>query len=95
MTIDIKINDEWAVTSDENQFILNKICVSASKTKRYEEGEIYYSRVGFYHSIEALMKEIINKFIKLSDWTDFKQIITLMKEYKQIISAKLGGNNGD
>lgn len=65
MSIHIRIGEEWVITSDQHQFILNQIAVRGSESK--SAGEEYMKPVGYYHNIRLLIDGLIKRSVKTAD----------------------------
>lgn len=71
MSLNIKINDRYTVTSDSRQFILNKTEAKGAKYK--EPGSMSIKPVGYFHSLDGLTKQLIQIGLKESDAKSLKQ----------------------
>lgn len=71
MSINIKINDTYTVTSDSRQFILNKVAIRGGKSK--EAGETYLKPVGYFHCIDGLTRGLMRRSLKESDAETLEQ----------------------
>jgi len=67
----LQITDEWRITTDPQNFILQKSrIVKEGKNK----GEVIWSSVGFYPTLDRACKGLIRKGLKESDLQDVKAI---------------------
>ena len=96
MGINIKISKKFALTSDKNQFVLNKIRI-AEETKREKENNILYKKgdellfpFAFYSSFESALKSIPDRIVMQSNANSF---VSLTKKYQKIIDQILSANN--
>ena len=61
----IKLNEDYGIGSDDFNIILYQRKVNQREgTKGY--GDEYYSVIGYYSSVESVLKALINKQIQLS-----------------------------
>lgn len=81
--INIPVGDQWVITSDSLQFILNKTKVAQSGTKK---GQEYLEAVGYYPRMSQLVNGLIHFHIRDSD---VKNITDLANELERI-SAMCG-----
>lgn len=96
--IRIKIHEKYMLTSDNKQFILNKIKI-AKETKRdkdrqiiYREGDELLFPFSFYPSLESAIKKIPDRILMTSDANSIKELI---ENYKSIVNKLLGINFDD
>ena len=61
----IKISDEYGVGADDMNLILYQLKTNSSeKSKNY--GKHYYHPIGYYSSVESMLKNLVNKKVMLS-----------------------------
>lgn len=61
----IQLNDDYALSADSMNILLHQRKINQREgTKGY--GDEYYSVIGYYTSVESLLKALINKQIQLS-----------------------------
>ncbi|OYD24712.1 DUF5405 family protein [Oceanimonas baumannii] len=71
MSINIQINEKYIITSDNLQFILNQVAVKGDNSN--QAGETYLKAVGYYHSIDLLVKALMQRELRQSDATTLQQ----------------------
>lgn len=71
MSISIKIGEKYVITSDNLQFILNQVAVKGDKSN--QAGETYLKAVGYYYSIDLLVKALMQRELRQSDATSLEQ----------------------
>ena len=61
----IQLNEDYALSADDMNILLHQRKVNQKEgTKNY--GKEYYSVVGYYSSVESVLKALVNKQIQLS-----------------------------
>ena len=94
--MDIRINENWAITSDKYQFVLNRIRIAASDHKD-KDGNIvvpaggeYYERESFYCNLEELLTALPQKALKVSDLSGtLSDAVKFIKDYGAMVEAAL------
>ena len=60
----IQLNEDYALSADYMNILLHQLKVNQKEgTKSY--GDEYYSVIGYYSSIESVLKALVNKQIQL------------------------------
>ena len=73
----IKISDEYGVGADDMNVILYQLKTNSSeKSKNF--GKHYYHPIGYYSSVESMLKNLLNKKVMLSvsEEQSLKDIVT-------------------
>lgn len=97
----IKLSEDYGIGSDEFNVILYQRKVNQKEdTKNY--GKEYYSPIGYYSSIESVLRALINKQIQinLAEQTSLESLINsvetyvnLLKDDVQLVVDSLKGEN--
>ena len=78
MGIEIKIDDEWAIKSDDLQYTLGVYQVD-------EEGKMRLRKTSYYRTIEEALKSYLEKKLRTSDAKSFKELKEIAEEVKEKI----------
>lgn len=92
MSINIKINDTYTVTSDSRQFILNKVAIRGGKSK--EAGETYLKPVGYFQCIEGLTRYLMRRSLKESDAETLEQCKRILADTGAACLRAFAGKGG-
>jgi hypothetical protein len=94
--MDIRINDQWAITSDSNQFVLNRVKIADSdRTDKYgntilRAGDEYYQSAGYYFSLKSVLEALPEKALKESGINGtLLDVLAFLKEYSGMVRSKL------
>lgn len=87
MILNIKIGENWKVTSDQHNVILNQ---------RYEKqkdgqpsGEFDFKSVGFYNTFLQVCESLMDKELKVSDAENLGEIVRIIHLNKRDIQGAL------
>lgn len=82
----IKLNEDYGIGSDEFNIILYQRKVNQKEdTKNF--GKEYYSAIGYYSCIEAVLRALINKqiHINLAEQTSLESLINSVETYVNLL----------
>ena len=82
----IQLNEDYALSADSMNILLHQRKVNRREgTKGY--GDEYYSVIGYYGSVEALLKALINKQIQLSipEQTTLESLVNSVETYVSLL----------
>jgi hypothetical protein len=82
----IKLNEDCGIGSDELHFILYQRKVNKKEeTKNF--GKEYYSPIGYYSCVEAVLRALINKQIQLSipEQTTLESLVCSVETYVSLL----------
>ena len=82
----IQLNEDYALSADSMNIILHHRKVNQRKcTKGY--GDEYYSVIGYYSSVETVLKALINKQIQLSisEQTTLESLVNSVQTYISLL----------
>ena len=82
----IQINEDYTLSADDMNITLHQRKVNQKEgTKNY--GNEYYSVIGYYSSVEALLKALINKQIQLSisEQTTLESLVNSVETYVSLL----------
>ena len=82
----IQLNEDYALSADDMNILLHQRKVNQKEgTKNY--GKEYYSVVGYYSSVESVLKALINKQIQLSisEQTTLESLVNSVETYVSIL----------
>ena len=82
----IQLNEDYALSADSMNIILHQRKVNQREgTKSY--GDEYYSVIGYYSSIESVLKALINKQIQLSisEQTTLESLVNSVETYVSLL----------
>lgn len=86
--MDIKIDKEYSLQSDERNIIL-------VKTKRAKKGENtgkkYEENVGYYSTVQMALNDYLRIKTNLSEATSIQELLTEVKEIRKTIENVLNG----
>lgn len=83
----IKLNDDYAITTDTYCYILNKILIN-KKT-----GETYLQAIAFYNSLESLIISLLEREIRSSELDNLNQLNETVKAYANHIVEVINNEN--
>lgn len=82
----IQLNEDYALSADSMNIILHQRKVNQRKgTKGY--GDEYYSVIGYYSSVESVLRALINKQIQLSisEQTTLESLVCSVETYVSLL----------
>jgi uncharacterized protein (DUF927 family) len=82
----IKLSEDYGIGSDEFNIILYQRKVNQREdTKNF--GKEYYSVIGYYSSVESLLKGLINKQIQinLAEQTTLESLVNSVETYVNLL----------
>ena len=82
----IQLNEDYALSADDMNILLHQRKVNQKEgTKNY--GKEYYSVVGYYSSVESVLKALINKQIQLSisEQTTLESLVNSVETYVSLL----------
>ena len=73
----IKISDEYGVGADDMNIILYQLKTNSTKDSK-NFGKQYYHPIGYYSSVEIMLKNLVNKKVMLSvsEEQSLKDVVT-------------------
>jgi hypothetical protein len=84
--MNIRIDNDYKLTSDERNVILTKISIGQSGKSKGKEVE---SNVGYYGNIEHALNDYLRIKINTSQATSINELKAEIREVKQIIKKML------
>lgn len=82
----IKLSEDYGIGSDEFNIILYQRKVNQrEETKNF--GKEYYSTIGYYNSVDAVLRALINKQIQLNlaEQTSLESLINSVETYVNLL----------
>jgi uncharacterized protein (DUF927 family) len=82
----IQLNEDYALSADSMNILLHQRKVNQREgTKRY--GDEYYSVIGYYSSVESVLKALINKQMQLSisEQTTLESLVNSVETYVNLL----------
>ncbi len=82
----IQLNEDYALSADSMDiFLLQRKVNQKEGTKAY--GDEYYSVIGYYTSVESLLKDLVNKQIQLSipEQTTLESLVNSVETYVSLL----------
>ena len=82
----IKLNDDYALSADDLNILLHERKVNQKEgTKNC--GKEYYSVVGYYSSVESVLKALVNKRIQLgiAEQTTLESLVNSVETYVSLL----------
>jgi uncharacterized protein (DUF927 family) len=82
----IQLSEDYTLSADSMNIILHQRKVNQKEgTKNY--GKEYYSVVGYYSSVESVLKALINKQIQLSisEQTTLESLVNSVETYVSLL----------
>ena len=81
--MNIKIDEEYSIQSDERNVIL----VRSKEVQRGKNaGEIYEENLGYYGTVQGLLNDYLRIKTNMSDATSIKELLKEVKEIKKTIN---------
>lgn len=95
--INIKINDDYKITSDKYNFILQKKRVITDNTKGRKAnpeniGKVVWVDEGYYSDIKHLLKNYASKEMLNSEAKSIQELFDILKDIEKTIE-RVGDNN--
>ena len=87
----IKIGENWAITSDKRNIILNEIGVKGEDSKN--PGEEYLQPVGFFGDLKHCLCDLLERKIKKADAENISSLIGVIKSTKKEIIEAVNDND--
>lgn len=82
--MNIRLKGNLAITTDSNQFILNRVAVNKKTSEEYLQG------IGFYGSLEQALEAYTKAVILQSDATSVKDLLDELTSVKQYLKEQVG-----
>lgn len=82
--MEIKLNNDYRITADDKQYILNKVTVFKEGKKKGEENVV---AVSYHTTLESLLKKWCEIDLRQSDCTSFKEVIQYMTQQNEFIEG--------
>ena len=82
----IQLNEDYALSADSMNIILHQRKVNQKEgTKGY--GDEYYSVIGYYSSVESVLKALVNKRIQLgiAEQTTLESLVNSVETYVSLL----------
>jgi len=82
----IQLSEDYTLSADSMNIILHQRKVNQKEgSKNY--GKEYYSTIGYYSSVEALLKGLINKQIQinLAEQTTLESLVNSVETYVSLL----------
>ena len=82
----IQLNEDYTLSADSMNILLHQRKVNQKEgTKSY--GDEYYSVIGYYSSIESVLKALVNKQIQLSisEQTTLESLVCSVETYVSLL----------
>lgn len=86
----IQLNEDYALSADSMNILLHQRKVNQKEgTKWY--GDEYYSVIGYYSSIESVLRALVNKQIQLSisEQTTLESLVCSVETYVSLLQANV------
>lgn len=90
--VDIRIDEDYKITSDEYQYILQEKKVKKNSKDKENIGETYWVSRGYHGSIESALKGYKKVKIHHSDIKNIEQLLNKIEEIDKKIESVLKGN---
>ena len=82
----VQLNEDYVLSADSMNILLHQRKVNQREgTKGY--GDEYYSVIGYYSSVESVLKALINKQIQLSisEQTTLESLVNSVETYVSLL----------
>ena len=82
----IQLNEDYALSADSMNILLHQRKVNQKEgTKGY--GDEYYSVIGYYNSVQAVLRALINKEIQLNlaEQTTLESLVNSVETYVNLL----------
>lgn len=82
----IKLNEDYGISADDFNVTLHQRQVNKKEDSK-NFGKEYYSTIGYYSSVEALLKGLINKQIQinLAEQTTLESLVNSVETYVNLL----------
>ena len=85
--MDLKVNDDWRITSDPHNFILQRSFVSGPKSKT--PGKVSWKSEYFYGTLDAAFRGLLRKSMMDSDATCIQELQAVIDSLNADIDSML------
>lgn len=82
----LKINDDWAIKTDEHNYVIQSR--SVAKTGKHV-GEESWSNASYHGSMESALRELVRLDIRKADLVDLRSIVGRVDELDRSIARAL------
>lgn len=82
----IEINDKYTVTNNDMCYILTEKTISEGKKTK---GQMVEKTIGYYSQLDNCFKAVVDRVIKKSDATSFKELVEIVNQVKADIDKCL------
>lgn len=80
----IKLSDDYQLTSDRLQYIIQeKKVVKEGKT----QGKEYWDNIGYYSTLQGALDSYVNMRVRISDKNTLTELLAYLKEIKKEVIA--------
>lgn len=80
----IKLSDDYQLTSDRYQYIIQeKKVVKKGKT----QGTEYWDNIGYYNTLQGALDSYVNMRVRISDKNTLTELLAYLKEIKKEVIA--------
>ena len=82
----IKLNDDYSISADDLNILLHERKVNQREcTKNF--GKEYYSVIGYYSSVESVLRALVNKRIQLgiAEQTTLESLVNSVETYVSLL----------
>jgi hypothetical protein len=88
MSLDIRIDEDFKITSDAMNFILERrgIVKESRFTDPANIGNEYWTAEGYYRTIQQVLTDYTRKKVLNSDCKSFQELFQLLEKIKELIS---------
>ena len=80
--MNIKINEDYRITSDKMNIILEQKKIIE---KGDNAGQVRYEQIAFFQNLERLYNHFLKREIFLSDAESFKELISVVERVEKLI----------
>ena len=87
--MDIRIDNDYKLTSDERNVILTKVQISQSGKSK---GQEVYTNIGYYGNIEHALNDYLRVKINTSQATSINELKAEIREVKKTIQKMMEDN---
>ena len=84
-TMNIRVNKDWRLTTDANNFIIEKCRIAANDTKEAKKGDEIWSLVAYYSTLDMALGGVVRHSLLESTATTLEEVHSLLAALKDEI----------
>ena len=85
--MNIRINKDWKLTTDNRNFIIEKCRVAATDTNKQKKGDEFWSQVAFYSTLDKALEGVVKYSLLNCPATTFDEVKACLRATQDDIQA--------